>query len=498
MTSRVVFGKEAKDLTVAEQFVLASAVNKPIILHARQRQAQRGAARPLALHHRGARAHLRRAADRRRGRAEDASSSSSSAWPAGRPTRASSRGCRKRSRRMRPALAKRALRQPDHPRQRADAGGALRLARGDEAGLRLRLARARARRHHHARRGREPELPREDQGAARPSSTRNTRARSTPATRSIPTKARAPDGDRKMPDVIVVAANAKGEIVRYFEAGETASYFGSPMARSSASGHYDAVREGRMIASTGKILAAIGIANAQQRPTRHALSRPGRAGARRARRLRQGSGRGGARPASAIVAFACSLNQPHRMARGAARPAAHAPADRPVRLQSAAGAIAPRRRHRLDCRGARADRRLAAARAPDGGGGAGVADASRATGRCALPTLVKAYDYHLPRGRARPAAIAAADASCPIGSSADAGRPLLKTLLQAPLCYSDPVCRTARSRAWRVVPGQAHRSEAALRQDRHVGGPRHQCHGRHLDRRRPAVQPTARPTPTSC
>ena len=32
MTSRVVFGKEAKDLTVAEQFVLASAVNSPIIL----------------------------------------------------------------------------------------------------------------------------------------------------------------------------------------------------------------------------------------------------------------------------------------------------------------------------------------------------------------------------------------------------------------------------------------------------------------------------------
>jgi penicillin-binding protein 1A len=32
ITSRVVFGKEAKDLTVAEQFVLASAVNKPIIL----------------------------------------------------------------------------------------------------------------------------------------------------------------------------------------------------------------------------------------------------------------------------------------------------------------------------------------------------------------------------------------------------------------------------------------------------------------------------------
>src|SRR6476646_2975943 len=32
VTSRIVFGKEAKDLTVAEQFVLASAVNRPIIL----------------------------------------------------------------------------------------------------------------------------------------------------------------------------------------------------------------------------------------------------------------------------------------------------------------------------------------------------------------------------------------------------------------------------------------------------------------------------------
>ena len=32
VTSRIVFGKEAKDLSVAEQYVLASAVNKPIIL----------------------------------------------------------------------------------------------------------------------------------------------------------------------------------------------------------------------------------------------------------------------------------------------------------------------------------------------------------------------------------------------------------------------------------------------------------------------------------
>jgi hypothetical protein len=38
-----------------------------------------------------------------------------------------------------------------------------------------------------------------------------------------PGKALAASSERKMPDVIVVAANARGEIVRYFEAGVTAS-----------------------------------------------------------------------------------------------------------------------------------------------------------------------------------------------------------------------------------------------------------------------------------
>jgi penicillin-binding protein 1A len=52
-----------------------------------------------------------------------------------------------------------------------------------------------------------------------------------------PGKALAASSERKMPDVVVVAANARGEIVRYFEAGETASYFGSPFARSATSGY---------------------------------------------------------------------------------------------------------------------------------------------------------------------------------------------------------------------------------------------------------------------
>ena len=45
--------------------------------------------------------------------------------------------------------------------------------------------------------------------------------------------------ERKMPNIVVVAANAKGEIVRYYEAGETAPYFGSAPARDPATGLYD-------------------------------------------------------------------------------------------------------------------------------------------------------------------------------------------------------------------------------------------------------------------
>ena len=100
----------------------------------------------------------------------------------------------------------------------------------------------------------------------------------------------------------------EGEIVRYFEAGETASYFGSPVARNSASGHYDATRDGRMIASTGKMLAAIAIANARRdRPDTLYLDRSAPAGGG----LEScGKGDGGTvRGRRAIVAFACSLNR---------------------------------------------------------------------------------------------------------------------------------------------------------------------------------------------
>jgi hypothetical protein len=113
-------------------------------------------------------------------------------------------------------------------------------------------------------------------------------------------------GGRKLPHVVVVAADQAGRIVRYFEAGETAPYFGSPFARDLATGRYDATREGRHIASTGKILAGIAIANEGRdeagTPWSDPQMLPGMAETC-ARGATQGTRR-------AVVAFACSLNAP--------------------------------------------------------------------------------------------------------------------------------------------------------------------------------------------
>lgn len=112
--------------------------------------------------------------------------------------------------------------------------------------------------------------------------------------------------DRPSPGVIVVAANASGEIVRYFEQGENAAYFGSPFARETATGYYDAGRESRMVASTGKIIAAIAIANTL-RDTPQSLYLDTQAPAQGIETCARGQEQHGRR---ALVAFACSLNGP--------------------------------------------------------------------------------------------------------------------------------------------------------------------------------------------
>ncbi len=112
---------------------------------------------------------------------------------------------------------------------------------------------------------------------------------------------------KQLPNVIVVAADTAGRIVRYYETGETAAYFGSWPARNPTTGLYEPAAESRMIASTGKMLAAIAIAN-EGRDTSESMYLDTQAPAQGLDTCEKGGAeRHGRR---AIVAFACSLNGP--------------------------------------------------------------------------------------------------------------------------------------------------------------------------------------------
>lgn len=119
-------------------------------------------------------------------------------------------------------------------------------------------------------------------------------------------RVRRPGSPLEAPDIIIAAANAKGELVRYFEANFNASYFGSPSARDRKSGRYASDRESRTIASVGKMLAAIAIAN-DGTDTGRTGYLDTRAPARGLETCRKGGER---RLRRAEVAFACSLNNP--------------------------------------------------------------------------------------------------------------------------------------------------------------------------------------------
>jgi nitroreductase len=237
--------------------------------------------------------------------------------------------------------------------------------------------------------------------------------------------------ETKIPNVVVVAADHKGEIVRYYETGETAAYFGASVARSPETGRYEPEHDPRMIASTGKIIAAIAIANTM-RDTQNSLYLDTQAPASGLDTCaRGGTERHGRR---AIVSFACSLNPPliNRTALvGQARvqklidrlgftmPPADAagngvPPSTAVVLGQISGS--PRRVHMMSS----------------------VVLASllhRGSIPVKLPTLVKSYDYT--------STTAAAAAAGPLGSGvvpSDVIRPeavpLVRALLEAPLCYT--------------------------------------------------------------
>ena len=117
----------------------------------------------------------------------------------------------------------------------------------------------------------------------------------------------ARDSSRRRPQIIIAAADANGRIVRYFESDQTASYFGSMNARNRETGFYERGREGRMIASIGKVIAAAAIAN-EGRDLPGTLYLDTKAPSRGLETCtRTGTQRRGRK---AIVAFACSLNDP--------------------------------------------------------------------------------------------------------------------------------------------------------------------------------------------
>jgi len=236
---------------------------------------------------------------------------------------------------------------------------------------------------------------------------------------------------KKLPNVILVAANAKGEIMRYYEQGESAAYFGSPAARDTATGVYTPDRESRMLASTGKILAAVAIANeGRDEPSTLYADADASGGAS------DGCQHGGGQRAQrkAIVTFACSLNNPlitrtpslgqarlkHLIERfGFNMPPTNAngegtPPSTAIVLGQIAGS--PRRVHQMS--------------------GVVLASLTGQGGKPVhLPTLIKSLDY-TNRADAKAAARDTVSDIVPNVLIKPSGRAMLKALLEAPLCHT--------------------------------------------------------------
>ena len=424
VTSRIVFGKEAKDLSVAEQFVLASAVNRPIILlqgSERLNEVRLDRWRYLT------EVRARSCAERLiTGEAEQKQVVFDLIAMAGGPPDPKIKPKLQQALdRYEPALAQRAQ---ANPVIRANA-----LMRSARYGVREEMKQIYGFGWRDHVRGVTTTFEAgENLAFGKKEETRLAELDTQYASKIDPGYTLDPakeSPERKSPNVIVVAANAEGEIVRYYEQGETASYFGSPFARDAATGFYDSSRESRMVASTGKIIAAIAIANTM-RDTAQTLYLDTQAPANGLEDCGRGTERRGRR---AIVTFACSLNDPlmNRTALvGQARvkklidefgytmpPPDGSGAQTPPSTAVVLGLVAasPRRVHRT----------------------AGVVLASligRGASPVKTPSLIKTYDY-TNLDAASAAAQPDAGRVVPDKLIRRGGRPLLRTLLQAPLCY---------------------------------------------------------------
>ncbi len=425
VTSRIVFGKEAGELTIAEQFVLASAVNKPIILLEgteqlntvrmdRWRYITEVRARTCAERL------IKDADEQKKVLFELVQMAGGPPDPRVKPR------LQQALEQYAPSLAKRAV---ANPIIRANA-----LLPAARFGLREEMKQAYGFAWRDSVRGVTTTLDAAENLAFHERiklelAGLNTReqARINPGYTLDPAKVAA---DRKLPNVVVVAANAAGEIVRYFETGESAAYFGSPRARDPLTGSYDPLREARQIASTAKMLAAIGIAN-EHRDTAATTYQDLAATVGTLDTCEKGTSPTPL-PRKALVAFACSLNRPLEWR------AAQLGQERVNSLIDGFGFTLPPN----DANGEATPPSTAVVRGLIAGAPRRVhhmaavvlgALLERAKVPVRAPSLVRAYDYI----SAEAQVLAGADDAAITPSKlirADA-HGLLKTLLSAPLCY---------------------------------------------------------------
>ncbi|MEO0798159.1 MAG: transglycosylase domain-containing protein [Pseudomonadota bacterium] len=425
VTSQIVFGKDAKDLSIAEQFVLASAVNKPIILlpgSDRLNRVRLDRWRYIA-EVRATRCASELLND---GEAQKRVVTELIDMASGPPNPRLQPRLQQALETHRPQFAKRAK---ANPRLRANT-----LLPAVRLGAREEMKHAYGFNWRAHVRGLTTTIDAAENLSFRQSVLETLKGlekrwngRLKPGFTLDPFKGGA---DLVMPDVVVVAADHRGRIVRYYESSETAPYFGSIIARDRESGRYDVARESRAIASTGKMLAAVAIANSGRDTSTsgyvdtEAPSR-GLRTCRRKGRLR--------RARTAEVSFACSLNRPleWRTARAGQRQIS--------RLIDGFGLTRPP----ADTSGAQTPPSTAIVRGLVGGAPRTVHHMSSVilaalTGRGGTvqppPTLIDGYDFTTDAAKA----IMAEHAAKPIKPDQfikPSARPLLKKLLQSPLCY---------------------------------------------------------------
>jgi penicillin-binding protein 1A len=425
VTSRIVFGKEAGELTTAEQFVLASAVNKPIILLEgtdqlnavrmdRWRYITEVRARVCAERL------IKDADEQKKVLFELVQMAGGPPDPRVKPR------LQQALEQYAPSVAKRAV---ANPIIRANA-----LLPAARFGIREEMKQAYGFAWRDSVRGVTTTLDAAENLAFHERiklelATLNTReqARINSGYTLDPAKA-APD--RKLPNIVVVAANAKGEIVRYFEAGESAAYFGSPRARDAATGFYDPLREARQIASTGKMIAAVAIAN-EHRDLAGTLYQDTAAAPGSLETCEKGTNPAPL-PRKAVVAFACSLNKPLEWR------AAQLGQDRVKKLIDGFGFTLPP----TDANGEATPPSTAVVRGLIAGAPRRVhhmaavilgALLERGNVPVRAPSLVRAFDY-----TSAEAQVMSADGDAAITPSKlirGDSHGLLKTLLSAPLCY---------------------------------------------------------------